>query len=88
MSVTVVADVAPMWKIVSTSSPFAASQDMSSAGATCAATGCFSMTAVFSGWSRTSQTTISVSPRSASAATRFDPINPAPPVTTIMQNNS
>ena len=74
-----------MWKIASTVPAALARKSTSSSGATRRATACLAMLRRFSSSAASrSQTTISRPPRAVSAATRFEPMKPAPPVTTIM----
>ena len=78
-SVAVVSEMAPMWMTASSLRP--SSQPNRSAGATTSATCRLARLRHLPSVPSTSLTTMSVRPASLRAATTFEPINPAPPVT-------
>jgi hypothetical protein len=86
-SVSVVALMAPRCTTASTSPAFLLSQSTSVSGAIIPAISCFARFRQRSSFRSQSQTTTS-SCRRASAPTTFEPINPAPPVTTYIQYHS
>src|SRR5216683_6170715 len=81
-AVAVVAEIAPRWMMASSRRPF--SQFGSSAGGTMSASRRLARLRHLPSWPSPSQTTTSARPASFSAATTFDPIKPAPPVTSNM----
>src|SRR5450755_1571756 len=81
-SVAVVSEIAPRWMMASSRRPF--SQLGSSAGGTMSASRRLARLRHLPSWPSPSQTTTSARPASLSAATTFDPIKPAPPVTSNM----
>src|SRR6266571_3419196 len=81
-SVAVVSEMAPRWMTASSRRPF--SQSASSAGGTMSASWRLARLRHLPSWPSTSQTVTSVRPASFNAATTFDPIKPAPPVTSNM----
>src|SRR6266851_9221157 len=78
-SVAVVSEMAPRWMMASNRRPF--SQSGNSAGGTMSASCRLARLRHLPSWPSTSQTTTSARPASFNAATTFDPIKPAPPVT-------
>src|SRR5262245_19370998 len=81
-SVAVVSEIAPRWITASSLRPF--SQSASSAGGTMSASWRLARLRHLPSWPSRSQTTTSWRPASFNAATTFDPIKPAPPVTSNM----
>jgi len=86
-SVSVVEEIAPMWKIVETVSPRVASQWSSCSGAMMSRRSIFATLRHLSPVRSRSQTATSW-PSAARAAARLEPMNPAPPVTSIMETDS
>src|SRR5258708_29872926 len=78
-SVAVVSEMAPRWMTASSRRPF--SQSGNSAGGTMSASCRLARLRHLPSWPSASQTTTSARPASFNAATTFDPIKPAPPVT-------
>src|SRR6266404_8916669 len=78
-SVAVVSEMAPRWMMASNRRPF--SQSGNSAGGTMSESCRLARLRHLPSWPSTSQTTTSARPASFNAATTFDPIKPAPPVT-------
>src|SRR4051812_16376469 len=81
-SVAVVSEIAPRWTTASSLRPF--SQSASCAGGTMSASWRLARLRHLPSWPRKSLTTTSLRPASFNAATTFDPIKPAPPVTSNM----
>ena len=81
-SVAVVSEMAPRWMTASSRRPF--SQSISSAGGTKSASWRLARLRHLPSWPRMSHTATSARPASFNAATTFDPIKPAPPVTSNM----
>src|ERR1700761_5843631 len=81
-SVAVVSEIAPRWITASSRRPF--SHSPSSAGGTISANCRLARLRHLPSWPSVSHTTTSACPASFSAATTFDPIKPAPPVTSNM----
>src|SRR5713226_7832219 len=71
--------MAPRWMMASNRRPF--SQSSNSTGGTMSASCRLARLRHLPSWPSTSQTTTSARPASFNAATTFDPIKPAPPVT-------
>src|ERR1700730_7237315 len=82
-SVAVVSEMAPRWMMASSRRPL--SQSGNCAGGTMSASWRLARFRHLPSWPRTSQTTTSARPASFNAATTFDPIKPAPPVTSNMR---
>src|SRR6516162_373927 len=82
-SVSVVEEMAPMWTTASIAAACAGSQPSSASGAISSRNGTRARLCHLSAWRSRSQTA-TASPLAASAATMFEPMKPAPPVTTIM----
>src|SRR5882762_2616415 len=78
-SVAVVSEMAPRWMMASSRRSF--SQPGNSAGGTISASCRLARLRHLPSWPSASQTTTSARPASFNAATTFDPIKPAPPVT-------
>src|SRR6266404_3602876 len=78
-SVAVVSEMAPRWMMASSRRPF--SHSGNSAGGTMSESCRLARLRHLPSWPSTSQTTTSARPASFNAATTFDPIKPAPPVT-------
>src|SRR6266849_1245729 len=81
-SVAVVSEMAPRWMTASNRRPF--SQSGSPAGGTMSASWRLARLRHLPSWPSPSQTATSARPASFNAATTFDPIKPAPPVTSNM----
>src|SRR5258705_9928299 len=81
-SVAVVSEIAPRWMTPSSRRPF--SQSGNSAGGTMSAHWRLARLRHLPSWPSRSQIATSVRPASFNAATTFDPIKPAPPVTSNM----
>src|SRR5712691_3911506 len=81
-SVAVVSEMAPRWMTASSRRPFSHSGNC--AGGTMSASRRLARLRHLPSWPSTSQTATSAWPASFSAATTFDPIKPAPPVTSNM----
>ncbi len=81
-SVAVVSEMAPRWMTASSRRPF--SQSGSSLGGTMSASWRLARLRHLPSWPSTSHTATSARPASFNAATTFDPIKPAPPVTSSM----
>src|SRR3954470_11265566 len=81
-SVAVVSEIAPRWITASSRRPF--SQSTSSPGGTTSASWRLARLRHLPSWPSRSQTATSARPASFNAATTFDPIKPAPPVTSNM----
>src|SRR6185437_612321 len=78
-SVAVVSEIAPRWITASSLPPL--SQPISSEGGTKSASWRLARLRHLPSWPSRSETTTSARPASFNAATTFDPIKPAPPVT-------
>src|SRR5882757_10319200 len=78
-SVAVVSEMAPRWITASSRRPF--SQSINSVGGTKSASWRLARLRHLPSWPSTSHTATSARPASFNAATTFDPIKPAPPVT-------
>src|SRR3954468_9697140 len=85
-SVAVVSEMAPIWMTASRPRPF--SHSISSAGGTMSASCRLARLRHLPSWPSTSHTATSARPASFKAATTFDPINPAPPVTSSIVSPS
>src|SRR5262245_30477616 len=81
-SVAVVSLIAPRWTTASSLRPF--SQSASCPGGTMSASCRLARLRHLPSWPSRSHTTTSLRPASFNAATTFDPIKPAPPVTSSM----
>src|SRR5207248_8815664 len=81
-SVAVVSEMAPRWMMASSLRP--CSHSFSSAGGTMSASWRLARLRHLPSWPSMSQTVTSARPASFNAATTFDPIKPAPPVTSNM----